>query len=98
MLIDHAFGIDTGTDRLLQDALADRAVVSLVENREYRPEAAQLERGEALKKLCVFGLHVALVQLQLVTEREGEAGASASLVWSAEAEAFICSKVSSNGP
>ena len=52
-------------------------------------EAAQLERGEALKKLCVFGLHVALVQLQLVTEREGEAGASASLVWSAEAEAFM---------
>ena len=50
-------------------------------------EAAQLERGEALKTLCIR-FHVALVQLQTGSPMRA-AGASASLVWSAEAEAFM---------
>jgi len=52
-------------------------------------EAAQLERGSALKKLCIMSLHVALVQLQLVTAREGNAPVKASLVWTPAAIAFL---------
>jgi len=52
-------------------------------------EAAQLESGAALKKLCLLSLHVALVQLQLVTARDGDAPGKASLVWTPAAETFM---------
>lgn len=52
-------------------------------------EAAQLERGAALKKLCVMSLHVALVQLQLVSARDGRPRMAASVVWTQEAMSFM---------
>ena len=52
-------------------------------------EASQLRRGSALKKLVVLSLQVALVSSQLVTERDGSAGAPASLVFSRSAMAFL---------
>ena len=48
-------------------------------------EAAQLTSGSALKKLCMFSLQVALVQLQLVGARDGAGQEKASLTWSEQA-------------
>ena len=42
-----------------------------------------------MKKLCIMSLHVALVQLQLVTERSGSAAVAASLVFSESALIFL---------
>ena len=52
-------------------------------------EAAQLEHGAALKKLCILSLQVALVQLQLVMAREGHPRLEASLVWAPTAILFL---------
>ena len=52
-------------------------------------EAAQLESGGALKRLCIFSLQVALVQLQLVSARDGTTPGNASLVWTPAAETFM---------
>ena len=46
-------------------------------------------RGWALKKLVVLSLQVALVSLQLVTERDGAAGVPASLVFSPSAVVLL---------
>ncbi len=61
----------------------------LLKQESLELESSQLERGESLKKLCILSLHVALVQLQLVTERSGEAGVEASLVFSESALLFL---------
>jgi len=52
-------------------------------------ESSQLQTGSALKKLCVLSLEVALVLLQLVTERDGDYGAPASMVFTASEEEML---------
>ena len=42
-----------------------------------------------MKKLCMLSLQVALVQLQVVTERAGEAAVAASLVFRESALVFL---------
>ena len=61
----------------------------LLKSESLEVEASQLERGAAMKKLVVMSLQVALVQLQLVEERDGAAGAASSLVFSASAVVFL---------
>jgi hypothetical protein len=47
-------------------------------------EASQLETGAGLKKLVVMALNAALIIMQLVADRDGEAGKLADLVFSNE--------------
>ena len=61
----------------------------LLKSESLELESSQLERGAALKKLCIMSLHVALVQLQLVTGRAGSAAVEASLVFSGSALVFL---------
>ena len=61
----------------------------LLKSESLELESSQLERGAALKKLCIMSLQVALVQLQLVTERAGSAAVEASLVFSGSAQVFL---------
>lgn len=66
----------------------------LLKTESLEIEAAQLESGSALKKLCLMSLQVALVQLQLVRAREGTHRHDASLVWRPAALAFLAVVVS----
>ena len=61
----------------------------LLKSESLEVEASQLTRGSALKKLSLMSLQVALVHLQLVTERAGGAGVAASLVFSPSALVFL---------
>lgn len=61
----------------------------LLKSESLEVESSQLASGSALKRLCMLSLQVALVQLQLVTERAGEAGVQASLVFSRSAVVFL---------
>ncbi len=61
----------------------------LLKSESLELESSQLAHGLALKKLCIMSLHVALVQLQLVTERSGSAAVAASLVFSESALIFL---------
>ena len=61
----------------------------LLKSESLEVESSQLARGSSLKKLCLMSLHVALVQLQLVTERAGGAAVEASLVFSGSAAVFL---------
>ncbi len=45
-------------------------------------ESSQLESGKALKKLALMALNAALIIMQLVGDRDGEAGESGELVFS----------------
>ncbi len=44
-------------------------------------ESSQLESGKGLRKLLLMSLHAALIIMQLVGDRDGEAGESADLVF-----------------
>ena len=61
----------------------------LLKSESLQVESSPLARGAALKKLCMLSLEVALVQLQLVTERAGRAGVDAALVFSPSAQVFL---------
>jgi hypothetical protein len=61
----------------------------LLKSESLELESSQLAHGLALKKLCIMSLHVALVQLQLVTERSGSASVAASLVFRDSALIFL---------
>ena len=61
----------------------------LLKSESLELEASQLERGSSLKRLCMMSLQVALVQLQLVTERAGRGAVDASLVFSPSALVFL---------
>ncbi len=61
----------------------------LLKSQGLRLESSQLQSGAALKKLCVLSLEVALALLQLVTERDGDYGAAASVVFTAEEAVFL---------
>ncbi len=61
----------------------------LLKSEGLRLESSQLERGSALKKLCVLSLEVALALLQLVTERDGDYGAPVSVVFTAKEAVFL---------
>ena len=54
-----------------------------------RLESSQFSTGAALKRLVVLSLHVALVVLQLVTERDGAFGLDAGWVFDADEQAFL---------
>jgi hypothetical protein len=47
-------------------------------------ESSQLESGKGLRKLLLMSLHAALIIMQLVGDRDGEAGESAGLVFNEE--------------
>ena len=61
----------------------------LLKTESLELEAAQLESGAALKKLCLMSLHVALVLLQLTTARDGKPPLKASLIWTPAAMLFL---------
>ncbi len=53
-------------------------------------ESSQLEKGKALKALCVFGLYVSLKINQLKQAREDQTGLSASIIFSKEEIIVLC--------
>lgn len=52
-------------------------------------ESSQIEVGIALKKLAVLGLMIALVLLQLVTERDGDARQRADVLFNEDQQSFL---------
>jgi hypothetical protein len=56
-------------------------------------ESSELERGDALKKLCVIALHVALLINQLRQARDDESGIPASIAFSKKQIALLSALV-----
>lgn len=64
-------------------------VFRLIKSQGLRLEQSQLERGEALKKLSVLSLQVALVLMQLLSARAGELEEPATVLFTEAALPFL---------